>query len=225
MMAVRVLHVDDEPDIREVVAISLSLDPDFKVRGCSSGGDALAAAVAWSPDLILLDVMMPNMDGPTTLTHLRQSPRTANIPVVFMTARAQPRELEHFVSLGAEGVIAKPFDPMTLAAAVRNYVGGGSGAGIEARRANFLKRVREQAKALAKHRASLSDPATAGEALERIRSIAHSVAGGGGIFGFADLSKAAAALETAAIARLETGDRRVDIEQAVSALIAKIEHS
>jgi two-component system OmpR family response regulator len=120
MTAVRVLHVDDEPDIREVVELSLSLDPDLTVRSCGSGGDALTAAAIWSPDLILLDVMMPMMDGPTTLTHLRQSPRTADIPVVFMTARAQPRELEHFVSLGAEGVIAKPFDPMTLAAAVRN---------------------------------------------------------------------------------------------------------
>src|ERR1043165_741581 len=135
-MNVRVLHVDDEPDIREVVELSLSLDPDLTVRGCSCGGDALAAAAAWRPDLILLDVMMPVMDGPTTLTHLRQSQRTADIPVVFMTARAQPRELEHFVSLGAEGVIPKPFDPMTLAAAVRNYIGGLAGS-IAVRRQSF----------------------------------------------------------------------------------------
>ena len=93
MTAVRVLHVDDEPDIREVVELSLGLDPDLTVRSCGSGGDALAAAAAWSPDLILLDVMMPLMDGPTTLSRLRQSPNTAAIPVVFMTARAQPREL------------------------------------------------------------------------------------------------------------------------------------
>jgi CheY-like chemotaxis protein len=224
MTAVRVLHVDDEPDIREVVALSLSLDPSFSVRGCSSGGDALAAAAAWSPDLILLDVMMPNMDGPTTLTHLRQSPKTANIPVVFMTARAQPRELEHFVSLGAEGVIAKPFDPMTLAAAVRNYVGGVS-AGIEARRASFLERAREQAKALARHGAALSDPKEAPAALDRIRSIAHSIAGGGGIFGLVAMSREAAELESAANARLETGDTRVDLEQAIAALVARIEQS
>ncbi len=134
--------------------------PDLTVRCCGSGGDALAAAAAWPPDLILLDVMMPMMDGPTTLTHLRQSPKTADIPVVFMTARAQPRELEHFVSLGAEGVIAKPFDPMTLAASVRNYIGG-LAAGIAARRASFLERARENAKALAGHRAALADPATA----------------------------------------------------------------
>jgi len=105
MSAVRVLHVDDEPDIREVVEISLGLDPNFSVRGCASGKDALAAAADWSPNLILLDVMMPGMDGPATLGHLRDNPRTAAIPVVFMTARAQPRELEQFVALGAEGVI------------------------------------------------------------------------------------------------------------------------
>ena len=225
MTAVRVLHVDDEPDIREIVELSLSLDPDLTVRSCSSGGDALAAAVAWSPDLILLDVMMPMMDGPTTLTHLRQSPRTADIPVVFMTARAQPRELEHFVSLGAEGVIAKPFDPMTLAAAVRNYVGG-LAAGIAARRASFLERARENAKALAAERAALADPAMAAAALERIGSIAHSIAGGGAIFGFVAMSRLAAGLEAAIVARLEGGqDALADIDAAVGALIAKIEQT
>ncbi len=225
MTAVRVLHVDDEPDIREVVELSLSLDPDLKVRSCGSGGDAIAAAGTWLPDLILLDVMMPTMDGPTTLTHLRRSPATADIPVVFMTARAQPRELEHFVSLGAEGVIAKPFDPMTLAAAVRNYIGGLS-AGIAARRASFLERTRENAKALAEPRAALAEPAAATAALGRISSIAHSIAGGGAIFGFMQMSRMAADLEASVNARLEGGQNTLsDIEKAVGALIAKIEQA
>jgi two-component system OmpR family response regulator len=225
MTAVRVLHVDDEPDIREVVELSLSLDPDLKVRSCGSGGDALAAAVAWLPDLILLDVMMPLMDGPTTLTHLRQSPRTADIPVVFMTARAQPRELEHFVSLGAEGVIAKPFDPMTLATAVRNYIGGLS-AGIAARRVSFLERTRENAKALAGYRIALADPTAVTVALDRIGSIAHSIAGGGAIFGFAAMSRQAVALEAAVNARLEGGtDALADVDAAVGALIGTIEQA
>jgi CheY-like chemotaxis protein len=221
MTAVRVLHVDDEPDIREIVEMSLALDPDLTVRGCASGGDALAAAAAWSPDLILLDVMMPVMDGPTTLTHLRQSPRTADIPVVFMTARAQPRELEHFVSLGAEGVIAKPFDPMTLAAAVRNYVGG-LAAGIAARRVSFLERAREQAKALTRERDALADgPA----ALDRIGTIAHSIAGGSGIFGLVAMSREAAELEAAVNAELRGGHSAVDVEHGISALIARIEQT
>src|SRR4051794_399418 len=113
MHSLRVLHVDDEPDIREVVEMSLALDPDFMIRGCGSGADALTASDEWPPDLILLDVMMPVMDGPTTLKRLRERPKTAYTPVVFMTARAQAREIEQFVALGAAGVIPKPFDPMT----------------------------------------------------------------------------------------------------------------
>ena len=113
------LHVDDEPDIREVVELAFGLDPVFETRSCESGAEALALSLEWPPDLILLDVMMPVMDGPGTLERLRENPLTSAIPVIFMTARAQSRELDHFRSLGAIGVIAKPFDPMTLAGAVR----------------------------------------------------------------------------------------------------------
>jgi CheY-like chemotaxis protein/HPt (histidine-containing phosphotransfer) domain-containing protein len=196
----------------------------LKVRSCSSGGDALTAAADWSPDLILLDVMMPTMDGPTTLAHLRQSPTTAEIPVVFMTARAQPRELEHFVSLGAEGVIAKPFDPMTLATAVRNYVGG-LAAGIAARRASFLERARENAKALNAQLAALADPAAAAAALDRIGKVAHSIAGGGAIFGYVAMSRIAADLEAAINAQLEGMAPDTDIGQKVGALITRIEEA
>jgi CheY-like chemotaxis protein len=122
MSTIRILHVDDEPDIREVVDMSLGLNPEFEVRACSSGEEALAAAVEWAPILILLDVMMPGMDGPTTLAQLRKNPETSGVPVVFMTARAQTREVEHFISLGAQGVISKPFDPMTLAHVVHDHL-------------------------------------------------------------------------------------------------------
>ena len=122
MSTTRILHVDDEPDIRDIVDMSLGLDPDFEVRECASGSEAIAAAAEWSPQLILLDVMMPKMDGPATLAELRKNPRTAGIPVVFMTARAQTRELERFMSLGAQGVILKPFDPMKLAAEVQGHL-------------------------------------------------------------------------------------------------------
>jgi CheY-like chemotaxis protein len=122
MSPIRILHVDDEPDIREIVDLSLGLNPDFQVRACASGDEALTAAAQWSPELILLDVMMPHMDGPTTLSCLRQNPKTTGIPVLFMTARAQPREVEQFIALGAQGVISKPFDPMTLAFTVRDHL-------------------------------------------------------------------------------------------------------
>jgi CheY-like chemotaxis protein len=119
MSVVRILHIDDDSDIREVVAMSLELDPEFAVRGCASGAEGLADAAEHPPDIILLDVMMPIMDGPATLAQLRRNPRTAGIPVLFMTARIQKRDLDHFKSLGAIDVIAKPFDPTTLAASVR----------------------------------------------------------------------------------------------------------
>jgi len=122
MKAYRLLHVEDEPDIREVVEMSLALDPGVELKSCASGADALVAAADWKPDVILMDVMMPVMDGAETLSQLRENAHTAKIPVVFMTARAQAREVEHFLSLGAAGVIPKPFDPMTLAAAVRAYL-------------------------------------------------------------------------------------------------------
>ena len=122
MSSVRILHVDDEPDIRDVVDMSLGLDPDFEVRACASGAEAIAAAAEWRPLLILLDVMMPGMDGQTTLTQLRKNPQTSSIPVIFMTARAQTREVEHFIALGAQGVISKPFDAMTLAAEVQSHL-------------------------------------------------------------------------------------------------------
>jgi CheY-like chemotaxis protein len=122
MTDIRVLLVDDEPDIREIVDVSLGLDPDLKVRACASGADALVTAAQWSPSIILLDVMMPLMDGPTTLANLRKNPQTAQIPVVFLTARTQSDEIAQYISLGAQGVLSKPFDPMTLAASVRNYL-------------------------------------------------------------------------------------------------------
>jgi CheY-like chemotaxis protein len=122
MTGIRILLVDDEPDIREVVDVSLGLDPEFKMRACASGADALVTAAEWSPTLILLDVMMPVMDGPTTLANLRKNPRTAHIPILFLTARAQSGEIERFIALGAQGVLSKPFDPMTLAALVRRHL-------------------------------------------------------------------------------------------------------
>jgi two-component system, OmpR family, response regulator len=121
----KILYIDDEPDIRELVEISLGLDDRHDVRTCGSGAEALEVAPVWQPDLILIDVMMPQMDGPATLAKLRENPATASIPAVFMTARTQKYEVERFLALGAAGVIAKPFDPMSLAETVRQYLPGG----------------------------------------------------------------------------------------------------
>jgi CheY-like chemotaxis protein len=124
MSKLRILYVDDEADIREIASMSLSLDGDIEVKACASGSEALQVAPTWQPSLILLDVMMPGMDGPETLASLKADPRTAAIPAVFITARTQSYEIERFLSLGAVGVIAKPFDPMTLAGQARQYLRG-----------------------------------------------------------------------------------------------------
>lgn len=115
----RILYVEDEPDIQAVAKIALELVGGFTVKICSSGKEALREAEGFAPDMILLDVMMPGMDGPATLKALLERPALASTPVAFMTAKVQPAEVAHFKSLGALDVIPKPFDPMALGAQVR----------------------------------------------------------------------------------------------------------
>jgi two-component system OmpR family response regulator len=109
-----ILCIDDEADILEVAQLSLEMVGGFKVTCLSSGRDAIDKAAAISPDLILLDVMMPQLDGPSTLTALRTQARLRHVPIVFMTARVQPAEVQRYLDLGAAGVTAKPFDAMAL---------------------------------------------------------------------------------------------------------------
>jgi CheY-like chemotaxis protein len=201
MTAIRILHVDDEPDIREVVELSLGLDPDFTVHSCSSGAEALAVAADWGPDIILLDVMMPGLDGPGTLAQLRGNANTAHFPVIFMTARTQAREADRFRSLGAVGVIPKPFDPMTLAASVRTYVRPATDP-LAHLRNEFLFRIKRDAAALSEACAALRERQRAPETLDHIKLIAHALSGASGIYGFAELSDAAADLEDVVIAEL-----------------------
>ena len=115
----RILYVEDEPDIQAVATLALEMVGGFTVKVCSSGEEALSEVLPFAPQMILLDVMMPALDGPGTLRALRGLPGLANVPVAFMTAKVQPQEVAHYKSLGALDVIAKPFDPMTLAIQVR----------------------------------------------------------------------------------------------------------
>jgi CheY-like chemotaxis protein len=114
-----VLYVDDEPDIREIAALALGLDGTLDVSTAGCGVEALAVARERAPDLVLLDVMMPDLDGPATLARFRAEPALAAIPVVFVTAKTLPSELARFRALGAADVISKPFDPMRLLEQVR----------------------------------------------------------------------------------------------------------
>lgn len=122
----KILYVEDEPDIRTIARIALETVGKFQVKMCSSGNEALAAVEEFAPDCILLDVMMPGMDGPSVLKALRQMPSCAHVPVIFMTAKVQSSEVAQYKAIGAIGVIPKPFDPMKLAQTVRELLEGRS---------------------------------------------------------------------------------------------------
>jgi CheY-like chemotaxis protein len=197
MTSFRILHVDDESDIREVVQIALALDPQLITRSCSSGADAIAAATDFNPDLILCDVMMPVMDGPATLARLRENPATAGVPIIFMTARAQEKELTRFLSLGAIATIAKPFDPMSLAATLRRHL---TSCKLAVASDGFGDRLRADRATLVQMRRNLQ-AGTEPSILEELQTCAHKLAGAAGIFGRQTVSDAASLLESAIIER------------------------
>lgn len=124
-MAHRILIIDDEDDIREVAAMSLETVAGWEVMVANSGAQGLARAEMYKPDAILLDVMMPGMDGPTTFRELRKNPATAQIPVLFLTAKVQATDRRRFADLGIEAVLVKPFDPMTLSDQISAALGWG----------------------------------------------------------------------------------------------------
>jgi DNA-binding response OmpR family regulator len=110
----KILLVEDDPDIRVVVKSALEMIGGLEVRACASGMEALSAVVEFAPQLAVLDVMMPELDGPGLLARLRELPATAALPVIFLTAKTAGQETERLLALGAAGVLTKPFDPLTL---------------------------------------------------------------------------------------------------------------
>jgi CheY-like chemotaxis protein len=119
----RILIIDDEDDIREVAALSLETVAGWEVFMANSGTQGLARAIELKPDAILLDVMMPGMDGPTTFRELRKNPATSRIPVLLLTAKVQSSDQRRFADLGVEAILLKPFDPMTLSVQISTILG------------------------------------------------------------------------------------------------------
>ena len=111
----RILYAEDEPDIQAVAKIALETVGGFELKICNNGEEALANAVSYAPDLLLFDVMMPGMDGPSAFKAIKELPELADTPAIFMTAKVQPTEVQEYKDMGAIDVIAKPFDPMSLA--------------------------------------------------------------------------------------------------------------
>ncbi len=119
MQLEHIVLVEDDADIQEIAKLALSSIGNFSVKICSSGSEALQLLQDFKPQLILLDVMMPNMDGPTVLEKIKKNPSLADLPVIFMTAKVQPEEIKSYLQMGACGVISKPFNPLSLSETIQ----------------------------------------------------------------------------------------------------------
>jgi CheY-like chemotaxis protein len=213
-----VLYVDDDPDIREIVQIALGLTRKLTVHTAPSGEQALTLARALRPDLVLLDVMMPGLDGPETLRRMRGDPVTAPIPVIFMTAKAMPKEVALLQEMGAAGVIAKPFDPLELGTQVaslwhglpeqspsQDKVVGDAGLDQQVRTLGerFLQRTRDEAVRV-RGLIDVIQPGDKAE-IEKLKNLAHRIRGSGATFGFVAVSECAAEIEHLTDALIERG--------------------
>jgi len=216
----RILHVDDDPLMRDVVELALGFGSEFVVMSCASGEEALAAVPGWAPDLIILDVLMPDMDGPAVLARLRENRDWAKIPVIFITARTPAAERERLLSLGAVAVIAKPFYPVKLAETVRRHLQS-----IKLAEAgfNFAERLRADAATLASFRDKLRNGADPTFVPDEFQAFVHKLAGAAGVFDFRNVSTRAASLEDAIIERRAGRGAPGAIEANLDALLASIE--
>jgi DNA-binding response OmpR family regulator len=195
----RILLVEDDPDIQEVTTLLLSDIESFEVRACGSAAEGLRTAQVFEPDLILLDVMMPGLDGQGAFAAFRQLPATATTPVIFMTARVQPREILEYRQLGSLGVIPKPFDPDTLADTIRGMWDRDQDARLNDARREDLAALRrlyaadlpERLHALEKAATALRSDAADSEVAAALYEMAHRLAGSAAIYGFPSVSGAA----------------------------------
>ena len=203
------LYVDDEPDLRIIVQTALNMAQGLTVHTAESGEQGLELARELQPDLLLLDVMMPGLDGPATLKRLRADPDLARIPVIFMTAKATPDNASRFRAMGASAVIAKPFDPMQLPAKVLSLwqaivaqpqpMSSDDGDQVRVREqvarlaGKFLERTGAQTATLRQ----LSDGLQAGDAssVASMHEIAHKIHGSGAMFNFPAVSACAGEIE------------------------------
>ncbi len=126
MSGVRILYAEDDPDVQKITALALRMLGGYEVKACNDGVEVLEEVKGFDPDLILLDVMMPRMDGVTALQKMRSDPSAKVVPVIFFTAKVMPSECARYKELGALGVIAKPYDPTTVCATIKSLTAGGS---------------------------------------------------------------------------------------------------
>jgi two-component system OmpR family response regulator len=200
----KLMAVEDDADIRRILDLALGTFGGFELTLCESGEAALTALQQERPDLILLDVMMPGLDGPGTLRAIRAQPALATIPVVFLTAKLQPGEIASWTALGALAVIGKPFDPLTLPDELRQLYTNhtphtattrfatGLPPELEALRPDYLARVHrdlDRLEALASRILSASSTADCRPGLADLHGLLHGLAGSAGGFGYAELGQ------------------------------------
>jgi two-component system, OmpR family, response regulator len=218
-----ILYVDDDLDICEIVRATLGLIKGLSVHCINSGESAIDVARDIKPDLILMDVMMPGLDGPSTLKRIRLHEEIAHIPIIFLTAKVLPAEIAHFEQLGAAGVIAKPFDPLTLGDELLAAwkAGGIKGARVpgeslrvrkeaDSLTKSFVRRIRTDVVRIQVIVQQLCDGDQS--TLKEAYRIAHSIHGSGAIFGFPDLSVSGGVIERLidSVLRSDTGRSVVD---------------
>ena len=211
-IANRILYVEDEPDIRTIAKIALEKIGGFTVRVCGSGREALDAVSGFAPDCVILDVMMPGMDGPSTLAALRALPASANVPVIFMTAKVQSSEIAQYKALGALDVIVKPFDPLSLASTIRNILGQAAAGRVPAALLEQLRQLRQGVSQELPSRIekietawrSLAGRRWDAKAAANLRALLHSMVGTAGTFGFKQTSLVARSAGSKLVALLAT---------------------
>ncbi|EDM76388.1 response regulator [Plesiocystis pacifica SIR-1] len=196
-----ILLVDDEPDIRTIAEMSLSHVGGWKTHIATCGAEALTLAEQHTPDVIVLDVMMPEMDGVSTFKALAGKEATRGIPVIFMTAKIQPHEREHYVGLGAAGVIAKPFDPMQLPTEIQKILAQPAQTRgrnrMDALRQRYAERLGEKLGGLqaALEAARAATPEGREQAYDAAHRIAHTLHGTAGTYGHQEVSELMASIE------------------------------
>jgi two-component system, OmpR family, response regulator len=226
----RILVVEDDPDTQVIVSFALSRG-GLTSEICGNGADALQKAATFQPQLILLDVMLPAMDGPTVFGELRRNPGLAAIPVVFMTARALPEEVAAFRALGPLDVIVKPFDPMTLAESLstlwlrgRRASGGGETVRLRELEDSYVLTLPMRVEEI--DRAARRYARAQAVAVEDVYRLAHRLAGSSAILGFAEVSEAAREVEDLALGLQRRRRRASERERrALSSAVKELRHA
>jgi DNA-binding response OmpR family regulator len=227
-----ILYVDDEEDLRNLVSMALETVGGLEVITCGSGEDALRLTAGQVPDLILLDVMMPGMDGPTTFRKLRQMKSLQNTPMAFITAKSQTNEMLELEALGSAGMIKKPFDPMTLFDTVSaiyskhksksNHLGATP---VEPNMQPLIERYRatiaESTKTfIALKQALKAKPQNVDrELINSAISLSHQIAGSAGTFGFIAVGEASLLLEDQLTKYLENSVPRQAVCQSIDLVL------